>query len=75
MTRPIHVLGIAGSLRKGSYNAALLEAAGGLLPDDMTLEPFNLAPLPIYNEDLEAGGFPRASAHFELVWQTVTLAL
>ena len=58
MTRPIHVLGIAGSLRKGSYNAALLRAAGELLPDGMTLEGFDPAPLPMYNEDLEAGGFP-----------------
>ena len=58
MTRPIHVLGLAGSLRKGSYNVALLGAARDLLPDGMTLEGFDLAPLPMFNEDLEAGGFP-----------------
>ena len=64
MTRPIHVLGIAGSLRKGSYNAALLAAAGELLPDGMTLERFDLAPLPIFNEDLEAERFPGPVGHF-----------
>ncbi len=64
MTRPIHVLGFAGSLRKGSYNAALLAAAGELLPDGMTLERFDLAPLPIFNEDLAAGGFPDPVGRF-----------
>ena len=36
----VKVLGFAGSLRKGSYNRAALQAAQELLPPGMTLEVF-----------------------------------
>jgi chromate reductase len=51
--KTIHVLGISGSLRAASYNTALLLAAAELLPPQMTLETFDLAPLPIFNQDGE----------------------
>jgi chromate reductase len=50
---PMRVLGISGSLRKGSYNTAALRAAGDLMPDDMTLEIAALGDLPMYNADDE----------------------
>jgi chromate reductase len=57
-----HVLGIAGSLRRGSYNSMLLRAASTLTPPDMELEVYNgIAGLPLFDEDLEAranGGPP-----------------
>lgn len=49
----LHVLGISGSLRQGSYNSALLRTATELMPPGMTLEIFDLAPLPIFNADYE----------------------
>lgn len=52
-TKPFHVLGISGSLRKGSYNTALLHAAIDLMPPGMTLEIFDLTPLPMFNQDFE----------------------
>ena len=52
------VLGISGSLRKASYNTAALRAAQELAPAGMTIETFDLAPLPLYNEDVKAVGFP-----------------
>ncbi|NTU75415.1 MAG: NAD(P)H-dependent oxidoreductase [Anaerolineaceae bacterium] len=52
MVDSLHVLGISGSLRKGSYNTALLRAAGELLPDGMTLEICDLSSIPLYNEDM-----------------------
>jgi chromate reductase len=52
------VLGISGSLRKASYNTAALRAAQELAPAGMTIETFDLAPLPLYNEDVKAAGFP-----------------
>lgn len=55
----IHVLGISGSLRKGSYNTALLAAASELLPEGMTLEKFDLSSIPLYNEDVRALGYPK----------------
>ncbi len=55
---PVRVLGIAGSLRKASFNALALRAAGEMLPAGMTLEVFDLAPIPLYNGDVEAEGMP-----------------
>ncbi len=49
----VRVLGISGSLRKASYNTALLRAAVELLPPGMALEIFDLALLPIFNQDTE----------------------
>ncbi len=43
MIEEVHVLGISGSLRKGSYNTALLREAMKLLPEHMTLEVFDIA--------------------------------
>lgn len=55
---PITVLGIAGSLREGSYNRALLRAAWELAPEGMEIEAFDLAPIPFFNEDVEQEGDP-----------------
>jgi chromate reductase, NAD(P)H dehydrogenase (quinone) len=60
MNMPLHVLGIAGSLRAGSYNRMLLRAASSLLPDDMTLEFAEIAAIPLYNADLEAQALPES---------------
>jgi chromate reductase len=54
----LRVLGISGSLRKSSYNTALLHAAQELAPAGLTIEIFDLTPLPLYNEDVRAAGFP-----------------
>ena len=53
MNRPIHILGIAGSLRRESYNRASLRAATQLLPDGATIEIFELDGLPGFNQDDE----------------------
>jgi chromate reductase len=49
----IKILGIAGSLRKGSYNRAALKAAQGLVPAGATLEILDLPDLPGFNQDSE----------------------
>ncbi len=58
MSDPVHVLGIAGSLRKGSLNRALLRAAIKRAPAGMTLSAFDLDEVPLYNGDVEAAGDP-----------------
>lgn len=58
MPQPVHVLGMSGSLRRQSFNTALLHTAEALLPEGMTLEVFDLAPIPLYNGDVEAQGLP-----------------
>ncbi len=56
----LHILGIAGSLRRGSYNRALLRAAAGLLPADTVIQTAEIGGLPLYDADLEAMGVPAA---------------
>jgi chromate reductase len=55
---PISVLGFAGSLRARSYNRAALRAAVELAPAGMSIETFDLAPIPLSNEDVKQQGFP-----------------
>jgi chromate reductase len=49
----IKILGIAGSLRKGSYNRSALRAAVKLVPQGAELETFELDNIPPFNSDLE----------------------
>jgi chromate reductase, NAD(P)H dehydrogenase (quinone) len=60
----LKVLGVSGSLRKASFNTAALRAAQELVPDGMTIEVFDLSPIPLYNEDVEKQGFPPAVQEF-----------
>jgi chromate reductase len=64
MTEQINILGISGSLRRGSHNSALLRAAGELMPEGMHLEIFDLAPIPIYNGDLDGSTKPESVVRF-----------
>jgi len=60
----VQVLGIAGSLRQGSYNRALLRAAQELAPEEMEIQIFShqrLAQIPPYNEDLREQDEPEAA--------------
>jgi chromate reductase len=53
MNKPIRILGIAGSLRRKSYNRAALRAAQQLVPKDAVLDIFELDGIPVFNEDDE----------------------
>jgi chromate reductase len=53
MSEKIKILGFAGSLRKKSYNRAILAAAAGMVPEDAVLEIFDLEGIPPFNQDLE----------------------
>ena len=61
MNDPIVILGIAGSLRKESFNRSLLRAAGELVPEGARLETFELDGLPLFNQDEEEKPHPRVS--------------
>lgn len=52
-TPPVRVLGIAGSLRRNSFNRWLLEAARELAPPGMEIEVFDLSDIPLYNADID----------------------
>jgi chromate reductase, NAD(P)H dehydrogenase (quinone) len=53
MNKPITILGIAGSLRRQSYNRSALRAAQQLLPEGAALEIFELDGIPGFNQDEE----------------------
>ncbi len=59
------ILAFAGSLRKDSYNKALIRAAKELAPSIMDIQIFDLEGIPLYNADLEAEGDPEQVAGFK----------
>jgi len=58
----IQILGIAGSLRKGSYNRAALRAAQQLAPDTARIDIFELHGIPVFNQDEEGNLPPKVAA-------------
>jgi chromate reductase len=53
VSEALKFLGFVGSLRKGSYNKALMRTAMQLLPKDVTLEVFDISGFPLFNQDSE----------------------
>ena len=47
------ILGVAGSLRKDSYNRALLRAIADLAPENVEVEIYELDNIPLYNQDMD----------------------
>ncbi len=57
------LIGISGSLRRGSYNTALLRAAAEVMPGGSQLVVKTLHGIPLYDGDVEAAqGIPPAAA-------------
>jgi chromate reductase len=56
--KPVKILGMSGSLRKASYNTMTLRAAAALAPEGVTVETFDLSPIPLYNDDVRMAGYP-----------------
>jgi NAD(P)H-dependent FMN reductase len=52
------IVGIAGSLRTGSFNAALLRAAAEVAPPSCPVEIASIRDVPLYDADLEERGVP-----------------
>jgi chromate reductase len=53
MADQISILAIAGSLRKDSYNKGALRAAQALCPEGAKIEIYDIAGLPLFNQDEE----------------------
>lgn len=54
----IEILGLAGSLRAGSFNKLLLRAAVEEAPEGMSIDRFDLNDVPVFNQDVEDRGDP-----------------
>ncbi|HEU5167513.1 MAG TPA: NAD(P)H-dependent oxidoreductase [Chitinophagaceae bacterium] len=60
----IQLVGMSGSLRKGSYNTMLLKAAAHLLPANVSMDVVSIEDIPLYNADLD---LPAAKQRPEVV--------
>ncbi len=62
----IRVIGLSGSLRRGSYNSAVLRAAAASMPPESSLQVETIAGIPLYNGDEESSsGVPAAVARLK----------
>lgn len=60
------IIGISGSLRRGSFNTSLLRAAGSLMPPGSELKIESIEGIPLYNGDVEdAQGIPQRVAEIK----------
>ena len=61
MSTTMDLVGISGSLRRNSYNTALLRAAQDLVPEGVTMDVLDLGGIPLYNwDDERERGFDEA---------------
>jgi chromate reductase, NAD(P)H dehydrogenase (quinone) len=59
MERKIKVLAFAGSLRKGSYNKALIRVAVEEAPPTVMIEVYDLEGIPLFNQEFESNPPPK----------------
>lgn len=64
MKTQLHFVDISGSFRNGSFNTMLLNAAAGLLPENVTMEIVSITEIPNYNAGLDV---PTAKQRPEVV--------
>jgi chromate reductase len=69
------ILAFAGSLRKGSYNKALVRAAVEVAPETVTIETFDLEGIPPFNQDLENSPPPKVIEFKEKIKQADALLI
>jgi len=60
----LKVLGISGSLRKGSFNTAALKACAELMPAGMAMTLARIDDLPLFNQDVFDAGMPESAKRF-----------
>jgi len=52
--KPLTILAISGSLRKGSYNTGLIHAAQKMCPAGVEMVLYDISRLPMFNQDTES---------------------
>jgi chromate reductase len=69
------ILAFAGSLRKGSYNKALVRAAVEVAPDTVSIEVFDLEGIPPFNQEFENTPPPKVAEFKEKIRQADALLI
>src|SRR5262245_42069523 len=59
-TKPLRLIGMSGSLRAGSYSNAVLATLAEKFAGRAELRVYDLAPIPLYNQEFEADKRPPA---------------
>lgn len=59
------IIGIAGSLRKRSYNQSVLQSITETTNEKIKVTPYSIKDIPLFNADEEEGGDPETVAHFK----------
>jgi len=62
---PVHLLGIAGSLRSGAYSKTLIATLAAAQRAPITMSVHDLGAVPLYNEDLDGDRAPDAVREFK----------
>ncbi|MBL8808321.1 MAG: NAD(P)H-dependent oxidoreductase [Rhodospirillales bacterium] len=65
MSKPFRVLALPGSLRAKSFNRALLEYARKTAPASLAIEIRDIGDIPLFNQDVEAKGYPEPVARLQ----------
>jgi chromate reductase len=61
----LKILGISGSLRKGSFNTAALKICADLMPAGMKMTSYaRLDDIPLFNQDVFDAGLPESAKRF-----------
>jgi chromate reductase len=71
----IKVLAFAGSLRKESYNKALIRAAVEVSPENVAIDVFDLEGIPPFNQDFEANPPERVKEYKDKIRKTDALLI
>jgi chromate reductase len=61
----LDILAISGSLRRGSFNTALLRVAIAVAPEDVAIEIYDHRDMPLYDGDLEVAAYPAAATRLK----------
>jgi chromate reductase len=61
----LRILGLAGSLRRASYNRGLIRAAVEVAPPGVATGVLDLGAIPLYNQDVEDAGEPASVVAFK----------
>jgi chromate reductase len=60
----LKILGISGSLRRGSFNTAALRTCAELMPGGMTMTYARIDDIPLFNQDVFDAGLPEPAKRF-----------